>query len=150
MIRRPPRSTRTDTLFPYPTLFRSEAEWAALRAADAPRARVFYRRRLRNVARKSGNIKDFLERWGSRYEYMIVFDADSVMSGETMVELVRRMDEAPGVGLIQVPPQPTRGETLFARLQEFASSVHGPMRSDERRVGTEGVSTCRSRVSPYY
>src|SRR3546814_7076909 len=26
MIRRPPRSTRTDTLFPYTTLFRSEAE----------------------------------------------------------------------------------------------------------------------------
>src|SRR3546814_1353355 len=25
MIRRPPRSTRTDTLFPYPTLFRSQA-----------------------------------------------------------------------------------------------------------------------------
>src|SRR3546814_6483580 len=30
MIRRPPRSTRTDTLFPYPTLFRSAA-----RRADA-------------------------------------------------------------------------------------------------------------------
>src|SRR3546814_10759802 len=29
MIRRPPKSTRTDTLFPYPTLFRSdrEREW---------------------------------------------------------------------------------------------------------------------------
>src|SRR3546814_13953502 len=27
MSRRPPRSTRTDTLFPYPTLFRSEAAW---------------------------------------------------------------------------------------------------------------------------
>src|SRR3546814_16995035 len=27
MIRRPPRSTRTDTLFPYPTLFRSDLEW---------------------------------------------------------------------------------------------------------------------------
>src|SRR3546814_10729895 len=26
MIRRPPRSTRTDTLFPYTTLFRSEAQ----------------------------------------------------------------------------------------------------------------------------
>src|SRR3546814_16886863 len=26
MIRRPPRSTRTDTLFPYPTLFRSIAK----------------------------------------------------------------------------------------------------------------------------
>src|SRR3546814_16955836 len=30
MIRRPPRSTRTDTLFPYTTLFRSEAEGAGL------------------------------------------------------------------------------------------------------------------------
>lgn len=106
---------------------REEAEWAALRAADAPKVRVFYRRRLRNVGRKSGNIKDFLERWGGSYEYMIVFDADSIMSGETLVELVRRMDEAPGVGLIQVPPQPTRGETLFARLQEFACSVYGPL-----------------------
>src|SRR3546814_18061739 len=27
MIRRPPRSTRTDTLFPYTTLFRSEKRW---------------------------------------------------------------------------------------------------------------------------
>src|SRR3546814_14484872 len=32
MIRRPPRSTRTDTLFPYPTLFRS-GEWLAERRA---------------------------------------------------------------------------------------------------------------------
>src|SRR3546814_20216849 len=31
MIRRPPRSTRTDTLFPYTTLFRSKTK--ALRAA---------------------------------------------------------------------------------------------------------------------
>lgn len=108
---------------------REEAEWAALRAADGPRARVFYRRRLRNVGRKSGNIKDFLERWGSRYGYMIVFDADSIMSASTLIELVRRMDAAPGVGLIQVPPKPARGETLFARLQEFAASVYGPLSS---------------------
>src|SRR3546814_18692329 len=34
MIRRPPRSTRTDTLFPYTTLFRSpQAEFAALEQA---------------------------------------------------------------------------------------------------------------------
>src|SRR3546814_11551353 len=31
MIRRPPRSTRTDTLFPYTTLFRSRALFAAER-----------------------------------------------------------------------------------------------------------------------
>src|SRR3546814_11186451 len=29
MIRRPPRSTRTDTLFPYTTLFRSDGYWQA-------------------------------------------------------------------------------------------------------------------------
>src|SRR3546814_2518546 len=32
MIRRPPRSTRTDTLFPYTTLFRSPPCWSGLRA----------------------------------------------------------------------------------------------------------------------
>src|SRR3546814_12540140 len=38
MIRRPPRSTRTDTLFPYTTLFRSEASFRlpAQRPADLP------------------------------------------------------------------------------------------------------------------
>src|SRR3546814_9030893 len=36
MIRRPPRSTRTDTLFPYTTLFRSPAEPARDEPADPP------------------------------------------------------------------------------------------------------------------
>src|SRR3546814_3757159 len=35
MIRRPPRSTRTDTLFPYTTLFRSSAASAARASASA-------------------------------------------------------------------------------------------------------------------
>src|SRR3546814_21008971 len=30
MIRRPPRSTRTDTLFPYTTLFRSPPSWSSV------------------------------------------------------------------------------------------------------------------------
>src|SRR3546814_12745105 len=37
MIRRPPRSTRTDTLFPYTTLFRSRAERAIVRSAELAR-----------------------------------------------------------------------------------------------------------------
>src|SRR3546814_2739077 len=36
MIRRPPRSTRTDTLFPYTTLFRSRAKAAAAELAKIP------------------------------------------------------------------------------------------------------------------
>src|SRR3546814_7181491 len=42
MIRRPPRSTRTDTLFPYPTLFRSVVGTCGLRGwktSDTPTAR---------------------------------------------------------------------------------------------------------------
>src|SRR3546814_19768748 len=35
MIRRPPRSTRTDTLFPYTTLFRSVESFYGLYRADA-------------------------------------------------------------------------------------------------------------------
>src|SRR3546814_20100767 len=35
MIRRPPRSTRTDTLFPYTTLFRSQADAVVTGAASA-------------------------------------------------------------------------------------------------------------------
>lgn len=106
---------------------REEAEWAALREQDGERARVFYRRRTRNVGRKTGNIADFLERWGSRYPLMVVLDADSVMAGETLVEMVRRMRENPKAALIQVPPKPTNGETLFARVQEFAADVYGPL-----------------------
>src|SRR3546814_20359654 len=42
MIRRPPRSTRTDTLFPYTTLFRSDGAAAAqpFVGADHPVARA--------------------------------------------------------------------------------------------------------------
>src|SRR3546814_1991938 len=47
MIRRPPRSTRTDTLFPYTTLFRSET-----RAVEAPRRLVGERRQPRHMDRQ--------------------------------------------------------------------------------------------------
>src|SRR3546814_816096 len=42
MIRRPPRSTRTDTLFPYTTLFRSSNEWL-LCAPEVPVCRAVAR-----------------------------------------------------------------------------------------------------------
>lgn len=45
---------------------------------------IFYRRRRRRVKRKSGNIDDFCRRWGSQYSYMVVLDADSVMTGECL------------------------------------------------------------------
>src|SRR3546814_2569944 len=47
MIRRPPRSTRTDTLFPYTTLFRSEHfSGSATRIAEDIRRRVWQQLRI--------------------------------------------------------------------------------------------------------
>src|SRR3546814_13190688 len=50
MIRRPPRSTRTDTLFPYTTLFRSERRHDHVDAAAVLEPRVGERRRLVDAA----------------------------------------------------------------------------------------------------
>jgi len=44
------------------------------------------------IKRKSGNVADFCRRWGSQYRYMIVLDADSVMSGTSLTSLVRMME----------------------------------------------------------
>lgn len=88
--------------------------------------RIFYRRREENVERKSGNLKDFCERWGAAYDFMLTFDADSVMAGEAIIRLVRHMEMTPDAGIIQSPPSPFGRETLFARILQFISRVHGP------------------------
>ncbi|MFT3829887.1 MAG: glucans biosynthesis glucosyltransferase MdoH [Opitutaceae bacterium] len=104
-----------------------EAAWAALvREFDAA-SRLFYRRRRINTNKKAGNIADFCRRWGGAYRYMIVLDADSLMSGATIVELVRLMERSPRTGLIQTIPRLIRGETPFARWQQFASRLYGPV-----------------------
>lgn len=104
-----------------------ERTWARLVAAQGTHPRVFYRRRPRNVSRKAGNIADFCVRWGSEYEFMIVLDADSLMEGGTLVEMVRRMEAQPQLGILQVPPTPVNRTSMFARLQQFASRLYGPV-----------------------
>ncbi|WP_421879524.1 glucans biosynthesis glucosyltransferase MdoH [Pacificispira sp.] len=104
---------------------REEIAWMELISQPSFRNRVFYRRRESPTERKSGNIKEFLEKWGHRYEYMVVLDADSVMTGGSLVELVRRMDADPQCGLIQTWPQITNGRTLFSRMHQFASRTYG-------------------------
>ena len=101
--------------------------WQELRQSLPGGDRIFYRRRLKNLRRKSGNIEDFLTRWGSGYAYMLVLDADSLMSARSMVGLLERMDANPQVGLIQAPPKLIRGRTLFARLLQFAGELYGPL-----------------------
>jgi membrane glycosyltransferase len=89
--------------------------------------RVWYRHRHDNVAKKAGNVRDFVTRWGGRYDYMIVLDADSILSAETLVTLVREMAADPKLALLQTVPRLCGGHTLFARLQQFAGAVYGPI-----------------------
>jgi membrane glycosyltransferase len=107
----------------------AQAEYEAALAAngdDYP-IKVFYRRRASNEGKKSGNIAEFVRRWGGAYDYMIVLDADSYMTAEAMLSLVQAMENDPSAGLIQTVPRLRDGRTLFARLQQFASEVYGPV-----------------------
>ena len=89
--------------------------------------KIYYRRRLDNEGRKSGNIRDFLNSWGRRYRYFITCDADSVMRGETLVDLVKLMEAHPNVGLIQTVPALVNAESLFGRMQQFSNRLYGPV-----------------------
>jgi membrane glycosyltransferase len=104
-----------------------EQRWCDLvRELDAL-GRIYYRRRILNEGKKSGNIRDFLSTWGKRYRYFIVFDADSIMRGETIVDLVKLMEAHPDVGLIQTVPALVNAESLFGRIQQFANRLYAPI-----------------------
>src|SRR5271166_3531924 len=92
-----------------------------------PHARIYYRRRRKNSSRKAGNIADFVTRWGGHYPQMLVLDADSVMSGDAIVRLAAAMEADPDSGIIQSLPLVINRNTMFARLQQFAARITGPV-----------------------
>src|SRR3546814_19320695 len=120
MIRRPPRSTRTDTRFPYTTLCRSLSEAPEIARGPAPYA------------------DERLARWraeavGYKIRYVPATLPDLLKSEEIIgYEYVRQ------------------GSSMPAFRLEQAESRLAYSRSEERRVGKECVSTCRSRGSPYH
>ena len=88
---------------------------------------VYYRRRSENTERKAGNIAEWVQCWGGRYEAMIVLDADSIMNAASLLQLSRRLAAAPEIGLIQSLPYIVRAKTLYGRLQQFANQCFGPI-----------------------
>ena len=89
--------------------------------------RIFYRKRRLQLHHKSGNVADFCRRWGSRYKYVIVLDADSVMSGGTLVRLAALMEKNPRAGMIQTFSRAVLGQSLFQRINQFSASTYGPL-----------------------
>jgi membrane glycosyltransferase len=89
--------------------------------------RIYYRRRVGGEAKKAGNIRDFCLRHAGAYRYLVVLDADSMLAADTLCAMVERMEANPRVGLLQAPSIPVRRHTIFARWQQFAARVYGPL-----------------------
>jgi len=97
------------------------------RAKDPDDDRITYRRRSVNTGYKAGNVRDFCERWGRDYELMLPLDADSLMSGSSIVKLVRMMQAQPRIGILQSLVVGMPSASAFARIFQFGMR-HG-MRS---------------------
>lgn len=82
-------------------------------------SRIHYRRRDTNEGFKAGNIRDFCERYGADFEFMLPLDADSLMSGNTIRSMVRMAQAYPKLGILQslVVGAPT--QSGFARIFQF-------------------------------
>ncbi len=104
----------------------SALERAVLQALPAAGPAVHYRRRSENIDRKSGNVADWVRRHGAAYAHMVVLDADSLMSGDTLVRLAGAMERHDGIGLIQTIPRLIGQSSLFARCEQFAARLYGP------------------------
>jgi len=104
-----------------------ERAFIAMRERLGPNARIYYRHRAKNTARKAGNIADFVMTWGAAYEHMVVLDADSLMTADAILSLTVAMEADPDAGIIQTLPLIINRNTLFARQQQFAAKIYGPV-----------------------
>src|SRR3546814_18932758 len=131
MIRRPPRSTRTDTLFPDTTLFRSYAEDPA----------------VRQVALKAGQqLADLCDRHNFMPAQAVAAAAAVFVATARTAMLANR--DAPITPEEIATFQAAVMLSMQAGLKRMLES--GDTRSEERRVGKEDGSTCRARWSPYH
>lgn len=94
---------------------------------DAPSGRLFLIRRAEREKFKAGNIANFLELHGHAFDFMLVLDADSLMTGDTVKKLILRMQESPKLGILQSVVLPTRSRTIFARAMQFTISRSMPL-----------------------
>ena len=96
-----------------------DAQFAAFTEAWADRLRVTFRRREVNTGFKAGNIRDFCERWGDRHELAVTLDADSFMTAEAVLRLVRVMQANPRLGILQGLVVGMPSTSAFARIFQF-------------------------------
>ncbi len=96
-----------------------EACFAALTARWVDRVAITYRRRAVNTAYKAGNVREFCERWGSQHDFAVTLDADSFMTADAVLRLVRIMQADPGLGILQGLIVGLPSTSAFARVFQF-------------------------------
>jgi membrane glycosyltransferase len=120
-----------------------ERLFAAWSAGFSEPGRAVYRRREFNDGYKAGNLRDFLNRWGAKYEVMLPLDADSLMSGAEIVRFTRIMQAYPRIGILQSLVVGTPSPSAFARIFQFG------MRH-AMRAYTTGSSWWMADCGPYW
>src|SRR3546814_19758514 len=134
MIRRPPRSTRTDTLCPYTTLFRSGRRHAPLAAPRPPERQVRAERAAR-VGRPAPQ---------RRVEEGFVDRGRGANQGAHLADQIGGIGRETGQ---RVPPGDGHAGHGATRRAMWTATIP-PLRSEERRVGQASVSNSRTRWSP--
>jgi membrane glycosyltransferase len=89
--------------------------------------RLFYRRRTERKDHKAGNIRDWVSGWGGAYDVMVPLDADSVMSGAAIAQLVDHLAADPRLGIVQSWPRLIAARSLVARLQAVGTDLFGQL-----------------------
>jgi membrane glycosyltransferase len=96
-----------------------ESRFAALTHEWRGRIAVTYRRRTQNTGFKAGNVRDFCERWGRDHQFALMLDADSVMTADAVLRLVRVMQVEPRIGILQSLVIGMPSASAFARIFQF-------------------------------
>jgi membrane glycosyltransferase len=96
-----------------------QALFAALSSRWCDRIATIYRRRAVNTAYKAGNIREFCERWGGKHDFAITLDADSLMTADAVLRLVRIMQADPKLGILQGLVVGLPATSAFARIFQF-------------------------------
>ncbi|MGZ5961050.1 MAG: glucans biosynthesis glucosyltransferase MdoH [Rhizomicrobium sp.] len=96
-----------------------EACFAAFTARWRDRVTVTYRRRTVNTGYKAGNIREFCERWGGKHDFAVTLDADSFMTADAVLRLVRIMQADPKLGILQGLIVGLPSTSAFARVFQF-------------------------------
>ncbi|SHL94031.1 membrane glycosyltransferase [Roseovarius pacificus] len=105
--------------------------------------RFFYRRRALNTGKKAGNIQDFITRSGAAYDYAVILDADSLMDGNTLLTMIRRMEDEPELGLLQTLPKIIHARSRFGRAMQFSADFFSP-------VFARGLAMVQGRTGPFW